>query len=167
MRKVVIISLAVVVLAALAMAQESTTPQAKPDPEVLKEFSRSAKMDNSAMTFVLVNDKTADVLFQGAIRFSLKTRARMGTLLYVQALPEQDITQLDMRFRMEQDGQNTDGQTQNIKNFQGGAVAKGTRIDGLVQFDKKLDLTKAFKIIHANTEVEFKLSPEALRIMGQ
>ena len=90
----------------------------------------------------------------------------MGTLFYVQGTPEKGVEQLNMKFTMEQDGETVDGTTLNIKNFEGGAVAKGIRIDGLLQFEKKLDLSHAFKIRNAKTTVEFKLSRDALKLLG-
>ena len=154
-------------LAVFAMAQEQTPPESpKPDPSILKEFTRTGTVSGITMSFVLVNDKTVEVLFSGPSKYSLRARARMGTLIYLQGTPEKDVNQVNMKFTMEQDGATVDGTTLNIKNFEGGAVPKGTRIDGLVQFDKKLDLSHPFRIKNAKTTVEFKLSQSALKLLG-
>jgi len=154
-------------LAVFAMAQEQTPPESpKPDPSILKEFTRTGTVSGITMSFVLVNDKTVEVLFSGPSKYSLRARARMGTLIYLQGTPEKDVNQVNMKFTMEQDGATVDGTTLNIKNFEGGAVTKGTRIDGLVQFDKKLDLSHPFRIKNAKTTVEFKLSQSALKLLG-
>jgi hypothetical protein len=160
---------AVICFAALALAQEQTPTQqqneAKPDPSILKEFTRSVKLDNLVLTFVLVNDKTADVLFQAPGKYAIKARARMAALFYVQGTPDKDLKQVDTKFKFEQNGQSADGVALNIKNFEGGAVAKGVKIEGLVQFEKKIDPTHAFKIVNPSMSVEFKLSKEALKIL--
>jgi hypothetical protein len=44
-------------------------------------------------------------------------------------------------------------------------VAKGTRIDGILEMEKKLDLSHAFKIKGSRATLEFKFSPEALKLM--
>jgi hypothetical protein len=154
---------------AAALAQEQAPTQQptepKPDPSILKEFTRSAKIDNLVMNFVLINNKTADVLFQPPGKFAIRARANMSTLLYVQGTPEKDLKQVDTQFKCEQDGQIMTGTPLNIKNFEGSAVAKGTRIEGLLQFDKKIDPTHAFKISNSNMSIEFKLSAEALKIL--
>jgi hypothetical protein len=158
-----------VLFAFVVAAQEPTppqTPEAKPDPSILKEFTRSVSINGVMMNFVLVNDKTVDVLFQAPSKYSLRARARMSTLFYVQGTPDKDLDQVNTKYTIEQDGQTADGTPINIKNFEGGAVAKGNRIDGLLQFEKKLDLTHEFKIKGAKTVVDFKLSSDALKLLG-
>jgi hypothetical protein len=166
MKKFLCFSILCVFVAGVSIAQEqAAAPAAKADPSILKEFTRSAKINGTTMSFVLVTEKTADVLFEGPIKYSLKTRARMATLFYIQGTPEKDMDKLDMAYTMEQGGQSFEGKPQNIKNFQGGAVTKGTRIDGLVQFETKIDPSQPFVVKNANTPVEFKLSKEALKLM--
>ena len=169
MGKVFKIILFFVVLTVFAMAQEQAPPQgsqAKPDPSILKEFTRTETVNGINMSFVLVNDKTVEVLFDGPSKYSLRARARLGTLFYVQGTPEKNVDRIDTKYTMEQDGETVDGTPMNIKNFEGGPVAKGTRIDGLLQFDKKLDLSHPFKLKNAKTTVDFKLSHDALKLLG-
>ena len=167
MRNALKIMPACIILAVFAMAQEQTPAEgSKPDPSILKEFTRTGSVNGVMMSFVLVNDKTVEVLFSGPSKYSLRARARMGTLIYVQGTPEKDVNQLDMKYTMEQDGATVEGTALNIKNFEGGAVTKGNRIDGLLQFDKKIDPSHAFKIKNAKTTVEFKLSHDALKLLG-
>jgi len=156
-----------IILTVFAIAQEQTPAEgSKPNPSILKVFTRTGTVSGVQMSFVLVNDKTVEVLFSGPSKYSLRARARMGTLFYVQGTPEKDVEQLNMTYTMEQDGASVDGTPMNIKNFQGGAVAKGNRIDGLLQFDKKIDPSHTFKLHNAKTTVEFKLSQDALKLMG-
>jgi hypothetical protein len=170
MRRFCYSSALIALLATLLVAQEQAPPQqpadAKPDPGILKEFTRSAKIDGMVMNFVLLNDKTADVLFQAPGKYAIRARARMSTLIYVQGTPDKDLKQVETMFKFEQNGQSTDGTPLNIKNFEGSAVAKGNRIEGMLQFDKKIDPSHKFKIVNPKISVEFNLSQEALKILG-
>jgi hypothetical protein len=160
MRNVLIIALACLLLGSAAAAQEQD-----PKMAVLKEFTRSVQTDGVMLSFVLLNDRTVDALFQAPGKYSMRARARMGTTFFVQGIAEKDI-KIDTAFAVEQDGQTTAGTSSNIKNFAGGGlVAKGDRIDGIVEVGKKLDVSHSFKIKGKNSTVEFKLSPEAIKLM--
>jgi hypothetical protein len=141
-----------------ALAQESN-PQA-----LLKEFTRSVKLEGYTISFVLLNEKTVDALFQAPGKYAIRARASQATTFYVQGVPEKD-TLIDTKFSAEQDGETIAGNAMNIKNFDGNTVTKGTRFDGLLQLDKKLDVSHPFKIKGAHGSVEFKLSEEALKLM--
>jgi len=158
MRNILMIVLVCLLLAPLAGAQEPS-----PNAALFKEFSRSVHIDGLTLSFVLLNDRTVDVLFEAPGKYAMRARARMATTFFVQGTPEKDI-QLDSRFVVEQDGQTVAGTSHNIKNFADGAVAKGTRIDGILEMEKKLDLSHAFKIKGSQATLEFKLSPEALKL---
>jgi hypothetical protein len=154
----------------IVLAQEENKTDAQPDAAqnaaMLKEFARSAKIDGVTLSFVLLNNHTVDALFQGAGKYAIRARASMATTFYVMGKPEKDIT-LDTQFSVEQDGKQFPGEPINIQNFKTGAVAKGTKIDGLFQLSQKLDLTHPFTIKGSNhASVEFKLSPEALKLMA-
>jgi hypothetical protein len=86
----------------------------------------------------------------------------MATMLYVQGTPGRDI---DFRpaFTIQQGGDAIEGKAVNIKNFDTGKVAKGARIDGVVEFPTKVDLTKPFRVANGIDFVEFKLSNDALK----
>jgi len=141
------------------LAQESN-PQA-----MLKEFTRSVKLEGYTISFVLLNEKTVDALFQAPGKYAIRARASQATTFYVQGVPEKDMP-IDTKFSAEQDGETIAGSAMNIKNFDGNTVTKGTRFDGLVQLDKKLDLKHPFKIKGTHGSVEFKLSEEALKLMS-
>jgi hypothetical protein len=87
----------------------------------------------------------------------------MATTFYIQGTPDKDI-QLDTKFVVEQDGQTLTAASHNIKNFADGTATKGVRIDGILQLEKKLDLTHAFRIKGTHAAVEFKLTPEDLKL---
>ncbi len=160
MRKAAMVALVCLLAGTVALAQEQSP---NPKTAVLKEFTRTAQLDGLTLSFVLLNDRTVDALFEAPGKYAMRARARMATTFYVQGMPEKDI-QLDTKFVVEQDGQTLVGTAHNIKNFTAGAVAKGTRIDGILQMEKKLDLSHAFRIKGDNADIEFKLTPEALKL---
>jgi hypothetical protein len=140
-------------------------PQSSND-SVLKEFTRSGNIEGVTLSFVLLNDKTVDILFTAPGKFAIRASANQATAFYVQGVTDKNI-KLDNRFEVEQDGVRFTGAPLNIKNFQGGNVPKGQRIDGILQLDKKLDLSHAFKIISGRSSIDFKLSDATLKQMQQ
>ncbi len=154
------------VIASFSFAQESNPSQAPStnNQALLKEFTRAIKTDGYVLNFVLLNDKTVDVLFQAPGKYAMRARANQATTFYVQAMPDKDIA-IETKFVAEQDGETISGSSLNIKNFDGTKVAKGTRVDGILQLDKKLNLAHPFKIVGAHGSVEFKLTEEAMKLM--
>ena len=130
----------------------------------IKQFTRSGKFSGITLYFVHMNNRTVEALFQAPTKYSMRARANMATMLYVQGTPDKDVT-LATDFVLEQDGQTMNGTPFNIKNFQAGAVPKGERIDGIVQFEKKVDLSHPFTIKNGGDSIEFSLSPEALKLL--
>jgi hypothetical protein len=108
MRNILMIVLVCLLLAPLAGAQEPT-----PNAALFKEFSRSVHIDGLTLSFVLLNDRTVDALFEAPGKYAMRARARMATTFFVQGTPEKDI-QLDSRFVVEQDGQTVAGTSHNI-----------------------------------------------------
>jgi hypothetical protein len=132
---------------------------------LLKEFTRSVKMDGIILNFVLLNNKTIDVLFTGEGKYAMRARANAATTFFVQGVPQKDIT-FDPRFVVEQDGKTFTGEAINLSNLQAGGVAKGARIAGLIQLGQKIDIDKPFKIKGAqNSSAEFKLSKKAIELL--
>jgi hypothetical protein len=154
---------------AVLIAQE--TNQAVPEQTaeqktaILKEFTRSAKMDGIMLNFVLLNNKTVDALFSGDGKYAMRARANVATTFYVQGVPQKDIT-LDPQFVVEQDGETFSAKTISISNLAAGAVSKGARISGLIQLSQKIDVDKPFKIKGAkNATAEFNLSTKAIKLL--
>ncbi len=158
MRRLIVIALVCVFAASVAAAQEQN------NQSLLKEFTRFGQAEGLGWNFVLLNDRTVDVLFQAPGKYAIRARANQSTTFYVQATPEKDV-QVDPKFEVEQDGKTFAGTAHNIKNFTPGNVAKGTRIDGILQLDQKLNLSHPFVIKGANNlAVEFKLTPEEVQL---
>ncbi len=166
MRKFAVIVVVCAVLSSLSFAQDSNpnpAPSANPQA-LLKEFTRAIKADGYVLSFVLLTDKTVDVLFQAPGKYAMRARANQATTFYVQGMPEKEIA-IDTKFVAQQDGETISGSSLNIKNFDGTKVTKGTRVDGILQLEKKLNLAHPFKIVGASGSVEFKLTEEALKMI--
>jgi hypothetical protein len=168
-KKNLIIVALVTLLSTPLMAQEEN--QAAPEQSatqktaILKEFTRAAKMDGIILNFVLLNNKTIDLLFTGEGKYAMRARANTATTFFVQGVPQKDIS-FDPQFVVEQDGKTFTGKAINMSNLQAGKVAKGARIAGLIQLSQKIDLDKPFKIKGAqNSSIEFKLSKKAIELM--
>ena len=135
------------------------------DTSALKDFSRVLN-GPVQLTLVHVNAKTLPVLFKPPTIYSIRARAREGTLIYVQGTAPKDVDLDTSGFTLEQGGESVPGTAQNIKNFQGGKVPKGERIDGLVLFVKQIDPAKPFTIKHGKDSVEFKFSNDQVKAMA-
>src|SRR2546423_10396392 len=59
--------------------------------------------------------------------------------------------QITNAFSIEQDGQTISGTSTSIKNFVNGKVPAGQRIDGIVEFSKKVDISKPFTVKNGTT----------------
>lgn len=132
----------------------------------LKEFTRTLRAaEGLQISLVHLNAKTLPIIFQPPTLYAMRARAYQGTVLYVQGTTQRDDVDLDPTlFTLEQDGQSTPGRIMNIKNFQKGSVAaKGTQIDGLVEFSTRVDLAKAFKVSHGAYSVEFKFNERQIK----
>ena len=157
MKRFLMIVLVFAIAASAALAQENN------NQSMLQLFARTAQTEGITWTFVLLNDRTVDALFQAPGKYAMRARAHQATTFYVQATPEKDL-QIDTAFQIEQDGQTFAASSLSIKGFEKGFATKGKRIDGILQLDKKLDLTHPFKIKGANSSAEFKLTEEAVKL---
>ena len=169
-KKYLVAAIILTLLAAVVRAQDSSrAPQAMTADQktaILKEFTRSGKLSGAMLNFVLLNDKTVEVLFSGAGKAAIRVQARMRTTFFVQGKAEKNIT-LDPNFVVEQDGKTYPGEAVNRKNLQAGAVVKGAQIEGFIQLGQKIDVTQSFKLKGANDmSVEFNLSPEAVKLLS-
>jgi hypothetical protein len=159
MRILLVAALVCALVGGVTLAQEQNEKL-----DLVKHFTRSAKLNGINLSFVLLNDRTVDVLFAAPGKYAIRARANTATTFYVQGTPESDM-QLDTHFSVEQEGATLQATSLNIKNFTAGTATKGARIDGLLQLDKKLDLNQSFKIKGASGELDFKLTPEALKLL--
>ena len=160
--KKVLITVVVLALAcALAAAQDSNEKT-----KLVKDFTLTADMDGLILNFVVLNNKTVDAIFSGTGKYAIRARANASTVFYVQCVPDKDID-FHPEFRVEQNGFYIDAKTSDIKNFKEGPVSKGTRMEGLVQLSRKIDLSKPFKIVNTENDAaaEFQVSEETLNLL--
>ena len=156
MKKIVTRAIFCVFAAGILVSQE------KDPTSILKDFTRSTKMDGVNFTFTLLNDKTVELMFAGDSKYSMKARANQATTFYVQGISDKNVT-LSNTFVVEQDGQKFNCSMINIENFQGGNIAKGQRVKGLLQLDKKLNLARPFIIKSSQNQMEFKLTDSVIK----
>jgi hypothetical protein len=168
-KKAFVIGAIFALFSTMMVAQDSvqTEPQMSKEEmnELIKAFTRSAKMDGVILSFVLLNNKTVDALFQGSGKYAMRARANSATTFLVQGVPDKDI-KLDPQFEVEQNGKTVKGNTISMQNLEAGMVLKGALISGLFQLSEKIDVTKPFKIRGAQiAEGEFKLSEDAIKLL--
>jgi len=157
-----------ILVAILALSFTLATAQNSEDKmKLVKEFTLTAELDGLVLNFVALNNKTVDALFSGSGKYAIRARANASTVFYVQAVPDKDI-EFNPEFRFEQNDFFIDAKTQNIKNFKAGPVAKGTRMEGLVQLSRKIDLAQPFKIVDVSNDAsaEFQISLETLDLLN-
>lgn len=168
-KKVLIITAAFALFSTMTMAQDSgqTEPEMSKEEmnELIKAFTRSAKMDGVILNFVLLNNKTVDALFQGSGKYAMKARANSATTFLVQGVPDKDIS-LDPQFEVEQNGKTFKGTTISLQNLEAGMVLRGAPISGLFQLSEKIDVTQPFTITGTQIDAgEFKLSKDAIKLL--
>jgi len=132
---------------------------AQDDP--LQLFARSYEAEGMQINIVHVNNATVDSLFSAPAKYSIRARANQSAMFYVQARPQRDA-KLDTNFILEQGGQKHEAKIYDIQNFTSGDVESGTKIDGLLEFNAKLDLSKPFILRNGKASVEFRLDRKAL-----
>jgi hypothetical protein len=135
-----------------------------PGTNALVDYTRQIKYDGLTISVVLVNARTADVLFQAPMKYSMRARAAQQTVLYVQGTTQKDID-FSSEFSIVQGADTLNGTSTSIKNFATGKIATGQRIDGIVEFAKKVDISKPFTVKNGKGEVQFVLSPEAIKAL--
>jgi hypothetical protein len=132
-----------------------------------KEYMRTLLIGPGLQVSVLhLNEKTLPVIFQPPTIYAMRARAREGTLVFVQGTTERELEIDPGQFRLEQGGKNTAGKPVNIKNFQKGKIGGGQRIDGLVQFEERIDLSKPFSIKYGKESAEFRFTPDQVKAMA-
>jgi hypothetical protein len=146
------------------LAPGQTAPPA-PGTNPLVDYTRQIKYDGLTLSVLLVNNRTVEVLFQAPLKYSMRARANQQTVLYVQGTPQKDF-ELTNAFTIEQDGQTMTGMSTSVKNFVNGKVPAGQRIDGIVEFPKKVDISKPFTVKNGHGQVEFVLTPEAIKALA-
>lgn len=160
MKRMLFVAVAFVMSLPLGLSGQGASDQ-------LKDFTRILKGgDGLQLSLVHLNDKTVPIMFQPPTLYSMRVRARMNTLLYVQGTPQKEVELDTSNFTIQQGNETVAAKAVNIKHFEKGKVAKGDRIDGVLEFEKLIDVSKPFTVKHGADSVEFKFTDDQLKAMA-
>lgn len=127
--------------------------------EQLKDYTQLLSGNGIELTLIHINPKTAAVLFQPPTLYSMRARSTATTMLYVQGEIKKDVEFDSTNFTLTQGADSLTGKPSNISHFEKAKLSKGTRIDGILDFGKPVDLSKPFTIKHGPKDsVEFKFT---------
>jgi hypothetical protein len=158
MKRAIAVAIVGLFLASLAVAQDQR--------ELVKEFTKAEYFGGTKLSFMLLTDKTIDLLFKGPSKDTIKAKTETGTSFYVSGTAEKKLN-LDTKFMLVQGEEKFNGSVlENIQNFADGDIAKGTKVSGIIQFDKKINLSKFFSIRNSSGNVDFKFSDLAIRTIN-
>jgi hypothetical protein len=146
-----LIAAAVVAFLPLALVAQDTT---------LKDYSKTMQSDDLPLNIIHLNAKTVPLLFKAPTLYQIRAKATESTMVYVQAVVENNAELDTTTFTIEQDGMTYPGTPSSVKNFTKGKVKLklGDQIDGIISFPKLVDVSKAFTIKHGRDRVEFKFN---------
>jgi hypothetical protein len=136
--------------------------------QIIKDYSKVMQSDDVSLNVIHLNAKTVPILFQPPTLYSMRARAQQQTLLYVQSVVENN-GQLDTtNFVLEQGGMSTPGTPTSISNFTKGKLKLklGDKVDGILAFDTKVDVTKPFTLKHGLDKAEFRFTEAASKALA-
>ncbi|MEJ2109173.1 MAG: hypothetical protein P8Z37_04515 [Acidobacteriota bacterium] len=146
----------------LAVMQAEDTPDNK---ELLKQATFSIEADGAKLNFVLLNNKTVEALFTGSSKYSIRARASASTVFYIDGVMNKTLV-FNPDFDVEQDGTVISTKPVSIKNFKKDTLEKGTKIQGLLELEQKLNLYRPFKLKNkTHVFAEFQYDWDALEAM--
>ena len=138
------------------------------DPaKMLQIFSAPIKTDGGQFQVIILNDRTVEALFsQSPAKAAFRTKARMTAVFWVQGTANKDFEfKPDATITVK--GDTMEGKPTPVsKNFAGGKIAKGEKVQGLVEFPKKVDLFEPFKFTMNGQTAEFRLNEDDVRDFG-
>jgi hypothetical protein len=137
-------------------------PTVAQDSRTLKNYSRMGYFSGTKLSFVLLNERTVDLFFSGASKDMVQSKVKVGTCFYVLGTAGKNM-KMSTNFVVEQDGEKIASTIMNLKNFVDGDVAKGEKISGILQLQKKVKMDHLFTVKGAGGQVYFELSSDALR----
>jgi len=133
----------------------------------LKNFTWALPGDVS-FGLVHLNDTTAPIIFQPPTLYSIRARAHTNTMFYVQATPDKNVQIDTTNFVIEQNGETVASLPTNIKHFEKGKVAvpKGERIEGMLTFNKLVNVSQPFTVKHGDDSVQIKFTGDQLKALA-
>jgi hypothetical protein len=147
-------------------AASMINPTVAQDRGIFKEFSRVGYFSGTKLSFVLLIDKTIDIFFTGSSKDVVQAKVNVGTCFYILGTADKNM-KMSTDFVVEQDGEKFAGTIMNLKNFVDGDVAKGEKISGILQLQKKLKLDHLFTVRGASGLVDFQLSNVTLQHLSK
>lgn len=135
------------------------------DKELLQKATFTIEANGAKLNFVLLNNKTVEVLFSGSSKYSMRARANASTVFYVDGTAGKAFV-FNPKFNVVQNGHIISAKPISIKNFKQGPLEKGARIQGLLELEQKLNLYQPFKLKDPKNEFpEFQYDWDALESM--
>jgi len=157
-----VLALLVVAACALPVVLGAQGDNAK----MLQIFSSQQRTDWGNLQVIVLNDRTVEALFANSpAKAAFRTKARMTSVFFVQGTVNKEF-ELKPEVSVAQKGETVSGKVTSMKNFNGGKVAKGETIQGLVELPKKIDLFEPFKVNVGGTNVDFRLNADDIRDYG-
>ena len=102
------------------------------------------------------------MLFTGSSKYAIRARANASTVFYVLGKADKNFD-FNPEFEVVQNEQSIGATPINIKNFVDGPLAKGTRIEGLLELSQKLNMHWPFRLKDTKKEyAEFQYDWNAL-----
>jgi hypothetical protein len=150
------------VMPSILVAQSATDPA-----KMLQIFSAPIKTDGGEFQIIILNDRTVEALFaQSPAKAAFKTKARMTAVFWVQGTANKEFT-FDPAATITVKGETMEGKPTPVsKNFVPGKIAKGEKVQGMVEFPKKVDLYVPFKFTMNGQSAEFRLNEDDVRDYG-
>jgi len=167
-KKILVVAMLCVLSLAIAPAQDTQQAEAAEDStdtkDLIKQASFSIETDQAIFNFVLVNNKTADALFSGPSKYRIRAIASTTTVFYVHGIAKKNINFKPI-FDVMQNSMQINTKLINIKNFEDGSISEGTKIEGLVQLVRKLNLYQPFTIKDAKNSYELEYTWDAIELL--
>src|SRR5205085_10197025 len=144
---------------AVAGAQNATDPA-----KMLQIFSAPIKTEGGNFQVIILNDRTVEAIFGNSpAKAALRTKARMTTVFFVQGTAGKEF-EFKPDITVVQKGETVEGKVTPVsKNFVAGKLAKGDKVQGMVELPKKLDLFEPFKFTMNGQTAEFRLNEDDVR----
>jgi hypothetical protein len=160
-------ALAVLVVAACALPVVLGAQAAADPAKMLQIFSSDIKTDGGTFHVVILNDRTVEALFgTSPAKIALRTKARMTAVFYVQGVAGKEFD-FKPGATVVQKGETLEGKPTPVsKNFLAGKIAKGDRVEGMIELSKKIDLFEPFKFTMNGQTAEFRLNEDDVRDYG-
>jgi hypothetical protein len=103
---------------------------------------------------------------ESPVKMALRTKARITSVFFIQGTANKEFD-FNPAATVTQKGETLDGKPAPItKNFTAGKVAKGEKVQGMIEMPKKLDLFEPFKFTMGGQSAEFRLNEDDVRDYG-